>query len=147
MAEAGPGAVALIETPDSFVLEGRPDFSGALAYAGKVQFFGGHIDPLEEPRDAIRRELREELNWEPAEPPTQIWEGCYDNSRNRHGERVTRHVTLFRATVDSIAELNMQVPGYLIELPKTREAIEEYKANLTEFTYKALRRAVGLDGE
>ena len=40
---APPGLVAIIETPESFLAEARPNLPGQLAYSGKVQLFGGML--------------------------------------------------------------------------------------------------------
>jgi 8-oxo-dGTP pyrophosphatase MutT (NUDIX family) len=45
------------------LLESRPD--DARLAAGKLTCFGGLREALESPEDCLRRELREELNWEP----------------------------------------------------------------------------------
>jgi 8-oxo-dGTP pyrophosphatase MutT (NUDIX family) len=137
--EASPSAVAIIETPDSFVLEGRPDIPGQLAYAGKLQLFGGHCE--EEPHETIRRELAEELAYFPTEDPRLLWTGEVD-SRNREGDAVKRHVSLFHVAIGSAAELKLQVPGKIVEIPKTEHAIELHKEQLTPFACTALTKAV-----
>ena len=43
---AGASAVAIIEAPDSFLTEGRPEIPGQLAHSGKAGLFGGHITPF-----------------------------------------------------------------------------------------------------
>lgn len=137
---ASPGAIAIIETPNSFVLEGRPDVPGALAYAGKAQLFGGHVGD-EEPVAAIRRELIEEVGLRLSEDPKQLWSGWVD-SQNKAGEVVRRHVSLFHVTVASVAELNLQVSGTIVEIAKTLADIEANQGTLTPFAFRALRKAV-----
>lgn len=136
---APPSAVAIIETPESFVLEGRPDIPGALAYSGKLQFFGGHCE--EAPEQTIKRELVEELDLHINEDIEPIWAGEVD-SRNRAGEAVRRHVSLFHVAIENTAELNMQVQGEIVEIPKTEEAIAEQREKLTPFAFDALTKAV-----
>jgi 8-oxo-dGTP pyrophosphatase MutT (NUDIX family) len=51
------GAVAIIETPKSFVLEGRPNWPGKLAFASMTGLFGGHVEPGEDAPTAVTREL------------------------------------------------------------------------------------------
>ncbi len=54
-------AIALLQLPDHrIVLQRRDD--DAPSSAGKLGFFGGHIEDGESPDDAIRRELKEETS-------------------------------------------------------------------------------------
>jgi len=55
---------AILEDPDGrLLLESRPD--DARLAAGKLTCFGGLRESGEAPEACLRRELREELNWEP----------------------------------------------------------------------------------
>lgn len=139
METASPSAVAIIETPTSFVVEGRPNIPGQLAHAGKLQLFGGHSE--EDPAGTIRRELSEELDLELQEDPPLLWSGEVD-SQNRAGEPVRRHVSLFRVAVRSVAELTLKIPGAIVEIPKTAEDIERHRDALTPFALHALTKAV-----
>lgn len=136
---ASPSAVAIIETPYSYVVEGRPNLPGKLAHAGKLQLFGGHSEEF--PTETIRRELKEELNYEPKEDPEILWAGEVD-SQNRAGEPVRRYVSLFRVYVNSVAELDLQVPGEIVEIPKNEIGLEDYKRHLTDFALEALTGAL-----
>ena len=138
---AGASAVAIIETPDAFILEGRPDIPGKLANSGRVGLFGGHIEPDQTPYDAIRTELDQELDFR-FEGPLQLLEAGDVESQNKHGEQVVRHVSLFHVAVASAAELNMQVQGSIVEVTKTVEGVEAYKQRMTPYTFSVLRRAV-----
>lgn len=111
---ASPGAVAVIETPTSFALEARPEIPGELAYSGKWQLFGGHVEPDEDPATTIARELDEEVGLRPDVPPQPLWSGEVD-SQNRAGQPVRRHVSLFHVAVSSVAELTLNVPGSIAE--------------------------------
>lgn len=137
-----PSAVAIIETQEAFVLEGRPEATGniQLAHAGSVQFFGGGIEPGETPEQAIVRELQEELALE-VEAGELVWSGWYNNSQNRKGERVRRHVSLFHVLIQH-AELRLQVPGSIVRLPKTLEAVDAHTDKLTPFALFGLRRVL-----
>ena len=135
---ATPGAVAIIEAPDAYIAEGRPDIPGKLAYSGKEQLFGGHVE--EEPEATIRRELREELGLE-LEEPQLVWSGLVD-SQNKHGQAVRRHVSLFHVVIAATTELDMKVPGHIVRIPKTIAGVEAHKDRLTPFAFRALYKAV-----
>jgi 8-oxo-dGTP pyrophosphatase MutT (NUDIX family) len=139
METAHPSAVAIIETPGTFVLEGRPDLPGKLAHSGKSQLFGGHCE--EDAAGTIRRELYEEVGLDLQEDPPLLWSGEVD-SQNKAGEPVRRHVSLFRVAIRSAAELTLKVPGRLVEIPKTVEGVEQHKDTLTPFALQALTRVV-----
>jgi 8-oxo-dGTP pyrophosphatase MutT (NUDIX family) len=137
-------AVAIIETPNSFVLEGCPAAADGieLAHENKWQFFGGSIDLGEDAPAAIVRELGEELDLHLAQPPELVWAGWFDRSQNRRGETVRRFVSLFHLWIDSADSLDLQVPGSIVEIPKDEASVEGHKENLTEFAYEALKRLV-----
>jgi 8-oxo-dGTP pyrophosphatase MutT (NUDIX family) len=143
---ASPSAVAILETPHSFLLEGRPEIPGALSYSGKVQLFGGHIEDGEEPPAAIQRELWQEVDLTIEEVPPVLWSGEVD-SQNRAGEPVKRVVNLFRIAVASAAELNLKVLGEIVEIPKTIADIEANRHRLTNFAFQALRKTVNNEWE
>ena len=136
---ATPGAVAIIETPEHFIAEGRPDIPGGLAYSGRIQLFGGHVE--EEPGETIRRELSEELGLRLDETPPSVWSGVVP-SQNRRGELVRRHVSLFRVAIEPTVALRLKVPGTIIRIPKTVEGVEAYREQLTPFAFRALYKAV-----
>jgi 8-oxo-dGTP pyrophosphatase MutT (NUDIX family) len=65
---------AILEDPEGrLLLESRPD--GALLAAGRLTCFGGRREAYETPEECLRRELREELNWEPRtiEKRVELW--------------------------------------------------------------------------
>ncbi len=137
---AGPSAVAIIETPDSFLVEGRPEIPGQLAHSGKMGLFGGHVEPGQTPYDAIRAELEQELNLRIIGPLQLLEDGDFP-SQNRQGEEVVRNVSLFHLAIGA-TQPNMKVPGSIIHIPKTIEDLEEYKDRVTPFTFQALTRAL-----
>ncbi len=138
---AGASAVAIIETPDGFLTEGRPEIPGQLAHSGKAGLFGGHIEPDQTPYDAIRAELDQELGLRITGPLELIESGDFP-SQNRRGEVVVRNVSLFRVGISATTELNMKVPGSIIQIPKTVEGVQAHKDMVTPFTFRALYRAV-----
>jgi hypothetical protein len=137
---AGASAVAIIETPDAFVAEGRPDIPGRLANSGRIGLYGGHIEPGQAPYDAIRAELDQELAFHFIGPMLLLQSGDVE-SQNKHGERAIRHVSLFHVAIASTAELNMQVPGKIVEIPKTVEGVEMYRERMTPYTFGVLQSA------
>jgi|GEM_PF-3283616 len=138
---AGDSAVAIIETPDSFLAEGRPDMPGQLAHSGRAGLFGGHVEPDQTPYDAIRAELDQELDLRVIGPLQLIESGDFP-SQNRRGEPVIRHVSLFHVAIGAATELNMKVAGSIVQIPKTLEGVEAYGDSVTAFTFRALYRAV-----
>lgn len=139
LALARPSAVAIIETPEYFLAEGRPDLPGKLAYSGMVQFFGGHAE--EAPEATIRRELFEELDLQLEIPLPQVWHGKV-LSQNRQRERVMREVSLFRILLDSEAGIRHKTPGTIERITKTAAGIDLYQHRLTAFSFKALHTAL-----
>jgi 8-oxo-dGTP diphosphatase len=59
-------AVAILYQGDRFLLQLRDDIPGIL-FPGHWGFFGGHIEPGEDPTTAMRRELLEEIGYVPPE--------------------------------------------------------------------------------
>ena len=139
---ASASAVAIIETPNSFIAEGRPDIPGQLANSGKVGLLGGHIEPDQTPYDAIRSELDQELGFRLI-GPLKLVEDSDVESQNRHGETALRHVSLFHVAVSSVAELSMQLPETtIVEIPKTILGVNSHKHRVTPYTFRVLHRAV-----
>ena len=135
------GAVAVIETPTSFILEGRPNWPGKLAFAGKTGLFGGHIEKGETARVAIRRELHQELGLNLTEVPLLLWEGEVAGE-NKTGNPARVKVSLFYLFIDSVKGLSMKVPGEMVEVPKTLVGIRAYQEKMTPFTFRTLRSMV-----
>lgn len=131
----------IFETSDSFITEGRPNIPGQLAHSGQIGLFGGHVEPNQTPYDTIRAELDQELGSH-VMGPLQLIEAGYADSQNRHGEQVRRHVSLFHVSLDSVADLSMNVPGEIVHIPKTPGGVELYHDRLTPFAYQALLKAV-----
>lgn len=55
-------AVAIIHQEGKYLMQLRDDIPN-IAYPGVWGFFGGHIEPGEEPEAALKRELIEEINY------------------------------------------------------------------------------------
>jgi 8-oxo-dGTP pyrophosphatase MutT (NUDIX family) len=143
MSEPIRSAVAVLEMPQAYVLQRRPDLPGKLVSPGKLQFLGGHADDGEALIATVRREIGEETDLDPAvleiEP---VWEGPY-KGQDKQGNPVMRHVGLFRVCIDKMCGLREQ--GALVEIPKSPAAIEAHKQELAPFAYDALRRIIGVE--
>lgn len=134
---ASPSAVAIMETADAFIAEGRPDMPGKLAHSGRIQLFGGHIDGNETPVQAIRREFQEELGLDLPNDPPLIWHGITE-SQNRRGEPSLRNVSLFAIRLLTVDDLTMKIPGNIVAIEKTEADLEQHRDKLTRFAYDAL---------
>jgi 8-oxo-dGTP diphosphatase len=57
-------ALAMLQRDGRWLMQLRDDIPGIVA-PGCWGLFGGHLDPGESPEQAVRRELLEEINWQP----------------------------------------------------------------------------------
>ncbi|MEB3260676.1 MAG: NUDIX hydrolase [Cyanobacteriota bacterium] len=57
-------ALAMLRRDGRWLMQLRADTPGIVA-PGCWGLFGGHLDPGETPEQGLRRELREEISWEP----------------------------------------------------------------------------------
>jgi 8-oxo-dGTP pyrophosphatase MutT (NUDIX family) len=83
-------AIAIIPTQDHFLMQLRDNIPG-IAAPGQWAFFGGHLEPDEDPATALKRELYEEIRYPLTIPPVKF--GEYPD------ERVMRHVFVCPLTV------------------------------------------------
>jgi len=68
-------ALAILYQGDRYLMQLRDDIP-TIAYPGVWAFFGGHIEPNEDPATAVIRELQEEIGY--LAPTVTFW-GCYDD--------------------------------------------------------------------
>ena len=59
-------ALAMLRRQGRWLMQLRDDVPGIVA-PGCWGLFGGHLDPGETPEQAVRRELLEEISWQPQE--------------------------------------------------------------------------------
>lgn len=59
-------ALAMLRRQGRWLMQLRDDVPGIVA-PGCWGLFGGHLDPGETPEQAVRRELQEEIRWQPGE--------------------------------------------------------------------------------
>lgn len=57
-------ALAMLQREGRWLMQLRDDIAGIVA-PGCWGLFGGHLDPGETPEQALRRELLEEISWQP----------------------------------------------------------------------------------
>jgi 8-oxo-dGTP diphosphatase len=74
-------ALAVLEQRGRWLIQLRDDLSSIVA-PGCWGLFGGHLDPGEQPEQALRRELREEIAFEAAS--LELWYRSDRDGRVRH---------------------------------------------------------------
>lgn len=82
-------ALAMLQREGRWLMQLRDDIPGIVA-PGCWGLFGGHLDAGESPEEALRRELLEEIGWQPT--TVRFW-------LHHRNERRLAHVFLARLTV------------------------------------------------
>jgi 8-oxo-dGTP diphosphatase len=75
-------ALAVLKRDDAWLLQLRDDLETIL-YPGHWGLFGGHLDPVETPSQAVHRELLEEIKWVPT-TPLEHWFTNHNELRVAH---------------------------------------------------------------
>ncbi len=134
-------AVVVIETPDSFVLQKRPDLPGKLAYPGKLQFLGGGVEAGEDGLSAAVREvLHEETTLELPDETISYYDEREFEGRDKHDRLVSRHVTIGYLGLTALGDerLKLSEQGELVRIGKNSEALAAYEDELTPFAKQVL---------
>jgi 8-oxo-dGTP pyrophosphatase MutT (NUDIX family) len=135
--------LGMIEKPDTFVMQLRPNLPGRLAYPGKIHFFGGHLNPLEAPYTGLIRELREETDLDLPSAPAgpELWSGRF-MGEDKRGLKVLRHITLFglaeHLEADERVLVNKSEGGATIEIAKDLQAVKDLEDLMAPFAFQAL---------
>lgn len=74
-------AIAILYQNDRFLLQLRDDIP-TIAWPGHWAFFGGHLEPGEDPNAAVYRELEEEIGYRA--PQLALFERVEDKTVVRH---------------------------------------------------------------
>lgn len=74
-------AIAILYQNDRFLLQLRDDIP-TIAWPGHWAFFGGHLEPGEDPDTAVYRELKEEIGY--VAPQLALFERVEDDTVVRH---------------------------------------------------------------
>ena len=74
-------AIAILYQDDRFLLQLRDDIP-TIAWPGHWAFFGGHLEPGEDPDAAVYRELEEEIGY--IAPQLSLFERVEDETVVRH---------------------------------------------------------------
>lgn len=130
-------AIAILQQNDHFLLQLRDDIP-TLVHPGQWAFFGGHLEADEQPEEAVKRELLEEIGYAP--PDLKLFQSY-------PGEKVVRHVFAAPLTVPlsaltlqegmdmelvSIADVR-QGASYSARVQEVRPLAAPHRAILLEF--------------
>jgi len=134
-------ARTLIEKPDAIILRRRPNLPGQIAHPGKLDLLSSYVSKGGKFSTAALRSLQERIPRRTAYTFEPFGEYLHDDE-NELGVSLRRHIGLFRACVDEACVL--QNSPELEEVPLDRSSVEPLAADLTPFTFYALRRIVHL---
>jgi len=130
-------AIAILHQNNRVLLQLRDD-DPAIVYPGQWGFFGGHLEPGEDPDAAVRRELLEEIGYVP--PKLSFFKSYETEKAIRHvyGGPLTVPLTALVQNegmdmgLVSLAEIREGI-GYSTKLREMRSLAEPHRAILLEF--------------
>ena len=135
-------AVGIVESPEDYVVQRRPNLPGRLAYPGMLQLLGGHVESGEDPAAALVRELGEETDLDPNQlDPRHLWTGMV-RGRDKRDNPIERQVNLFQVDIPSVRDVRLREEGELVIIRREIEAIQAFDGQYTDFALWALTKHI-----
>lgn len=144
-------AIAILYHNDHFFLQLRDD-NPAIVYPGQWGFFGGHLEEGENPDEAVRRELLEEIGYAP--PHLTLFKSYETEALVRHVYGGPLTVPLADLTLNEGLDMGWvslenvrQGIGYSTKLRERRSLSPPHRAILLEFWENQMSKFSLSEGE